>query len=98
MSFDSYTSLLPVLLIEELDPEATWLQWEPGRASPQEEACQSAQRPESGELQEQSPPPVVRPGEQSPPGAQTRQEEEETPEQEALSGEFEIFCQFTAKV
>lgn len=64
----------------------------PGRAPAQEKACQGPQRPEPGALQEQSPPPTAfRPGEQPPAGTHTRQEEEETPEQETLNGEFKIF-------
>lgn len=68
------------------------MQRQPGSVPPQEKACQGPQRPEPGVLQEQSPPPTAfRPGEHPPPGTHTRQEEEETPEQETHNGEFKIF-------
>lgn len=76
---------------EELDTEAPGVQRHPGRAATQEKGCQGPQRPEPGALQEQSPPPAAfRPGEQPAPGTHTRQEEEETPEQETHNGEFNI--------
>lgn len=77
---------------EDHDAEAPGVQGRPGGAPAQEKACQGPQRPEPGALQEQSPPPTAfRPGEQQPAaGAHTRQEEEETPEQETHSGEFKI--------
>lgn len=68
------------------------MQRQPGRAPAQEKACQGPQRAELGTIQEQSPPPpAFRSGEQPSPGTHTRQEEEETPEQETLYGEFKIF-------
>lgn len=68
------------------------MQRQPGWAPAQEKAWQGPQRPEPGALQEQSPPPTAfRPGEQPPPGTHSRQEEEETPEQETHDGEFKIF-------
>lgn len=67
------------------------MQRQPGRAPAQEKACQGPQRPEPGTIQEQSPPPALRSGEQPSSGAHTRQEEEETPEQETLYGELKMF-------
>lgn len=72
------------------------MQSQPGRAPAQEEDFPGPQRAEPGCLQQQSPPPAFRPGKQPSSGTQTRQKEEETPEQETLLGEFKchifIFC------
>lgn len=79
------------LFVEKHDIETPGGQRQPGRTLAQEKACQSPQRPEPRVVQEQSPPPAFRSGEQPPSGTLTWQEEEEIPEQEALNGEFQIF-------
>ena len=84
---------------EELDTEAPGVQRHPAGAPTQEEGCQGPQRPEPGALQEQSPPPAAAfgPGEQPAAGTHTRQEEEETPEQETHNGESKIRFIFPVK-
>lgn len=75
--------------LEEHDIKAPGKQGRPGRTATQEKGCQSPKRPKLGALQEQlRPPSVVRSGEQPPPGAHARKEEEETPEQEKHNGEL----------
>lgn len=67
------------------------MQRQPGRALAQEEACQGPQWPQPGTVQRQPqppPPPAFRPGEQPSSGTHTRQEEEETPQQETLCGKL----------
>lgn len=75
--------------IEEHDIGAPGEQKQSSRSPTEEETSQTAQRLKPGVMQEQPPPaPVVRPGEQSPPGTHTGEEEEETPEEEAHDGEL----------
>lgn len=76
--------------LEEHDIETPGVQRQPGRVPEQEKARQGSQRPDPGTIQEQPPPPALGSGEQPSPGTHTRQEEEETPQQEALYGEFNM--------
>lgn len=77
---------------EEHGTEASGKQRKPGRIPAQEKPSQGSQWPEPGALQEQfpPPPPVIRPGEQPPLGAHTREEEEEALEQETQNGELKM--------
>lgn len=79
---------------EEHDTNTRGVPGKPGRT--QEETCPSSQWSEDRALQEESPTWTFRPGEQPPSGSDTRQEEEEAPQQETDNGKSNtvvlLFC------